>query len=65
MSSKAVKANWQRDEMLVSSAFMTAANAGKIEGCRVEELLTRFVAELIDLESDETFVELERAATIM
>jgi hypothetical protein len=33
---------------MVCAAFMTATNAGSIEGCELEEFLTRFVAELID-----------------
>ncbi len=34
-------------EALVCAAFYTACNAGSLSGCSLEELLTRFVAELM------------------
>ena len=40
--------DWAIVEMRVAAAFMTACNSGSLSGCSVEELVTRFIAELID-----------------
>jgi hypothetical protein len=54
----ALTPSWEDEEALVSAAFMTASNSGPvIEGCSLEEFLTRFVAELLDAE-DEYYVKL-------
>jgi hypothetical protein len=46
-SVNAVMGDWQLAEMQVCASFMTACNSGPIDGCSLEELITRFVAELV------------------
>ncbi len=49
--------NWEMDEMIVCASFMTACNSGKLQGCSLEEFLSRFVSELIALD-DHDYLEL-------
>ena len=51
-SANALMPDWERYEMRVAAAFMAACNAGPITGVKLEELVTRFVAELIDHENE-------------
>jgi hypothetical protein len=48
----ALSPDWQRHEMIVSAAFMTACNAGSLQGCGLEEFVARFVSELIALKNE-------------
>ena len=50
-------------EMVVCAAFMTACNSGALSGMTLEELVTRFVAELIN-SHDQDHVKLKTVAEI-
>ena len=41
---------WGLHEMIVYAAFMAASNSGPLGGSSLEDLITRFVAELVDSE---------------
>ena len=46
-SRNSISPNWGYHEAVVCAAFFTACNAGSVSGCSLEELVTRFLAELI------------------
>ena len=46
-SPNAIAPNFALHETLVSAAFYSACNSGSLSGCSLEELVTRFVADLI------------------
>jgi hypothetical protein len=46
-SPNAIAPNFALHEMLVCAAFFSACNSGSLSGCSLEELVTRFVADLI------------------
>jgi hypothetical protein len=56
-STKHILPNYAQHEALVCAAFFTACNAGSLRGSTLEDLVTRFVAELIDAR-DEHYVTL-------
>jgi hypothetical protein len=49
LSANAPMPLYQRHEMLVSAAFMCACNSGPLNGSSLEQLVTRFVAELLEV----------------
>ena len=53
--------HWGIHEMIVCAAFMTACNSGPLRGISLEELVTRFVAELVDADK---YVPLKTVAQI-
>ena len=65
VSSNALSPDWEYDEMVVAAAFMMASNSASFAGSSLEEFLTRFVAELIDLPSlNENYIQLKTVAKI-
>ena len=56
-SANAISPDWERLEMVVCAAFMTACNSGPLDGSSLEEFLTRFLSELISVDK-EGYVEL-------
>ena len=53
---------WQRHEMVMCAAFMTACNSGLLKGQSLEALITHFVAELLECDEYVKLKELETVA---
>ena len=63
ISQNAISPHDKYHEGVVCAAFYTACNAGSITGCSLEELITRFVAELI-VTSNSSYPELTKVDPI-
>ena len=64
VSQNAILPRYNEHEALVCAAFLTACNAGALTGHSLEELLTRFVSELIIPNGNQSYPELEVVSPI-